>query len=150
MVGLTEGLYAVTDGRDVQYFNHYGSTTSVVAVEAWPFPVDVSLGIAAVTYYDDAPGERDTVGNPSTAMLGCACEDDESEGMRIRCAIAIYGGGDATREALANTTSLQSPTLSVVFHRRSTARYMTCSSSEISVQSVRCAHSPPPTPSLVR
>lgn len=138
VVGLTEGLYAVTDGRDIQYFSHYGAAESVVAVEAWPFPVDVSMGVAAVTYHDDNPGERDTIGNPSTAMLGCACEDTESEGMRIRCAIAIYGpGGGGGSGNASSASSLHQPELNVVFHKRSTAMHMRCSSSEISVQSVR-------------
>lgn len=56
VVGLTEGLYAVTDGTSVQYFNHYTSTESVLATDVWPIKVDVSFGIAAVTYYDDTPG----------------------------------------------------------------------------------------------
>lgn len=56
VVGLTEGLYAVTDGNSVQYFNHYGSTESIVSAGAWPIQVDVSYGIASVTYFEGDPG----------------------------------------------------------------------------------------------
>ena len=135
VVGLTEGLYAVTDGINIQYFNHYGSTHSVVSVDAWPFPVDVSMGVAAVTYFDsESHGGRDTIGNPSTAMLGCACEDTVSAGMAIRCAIAIYD--DSTKSAY-NGTKADDAVFNVVFQKRSTAKYMTCAGSEINIQSVR-------------
>jgi hypothetical protein len=136
VVGLTEGLYAVTDGKSIQYFNHYGSTKSVVSVNAWPFQIDVTMGIAAVTYYNDHPGARDPIGNPSTAMLGCACEDTSSAGMSIVCAIALY---DDTTKSAYNGTNANSTVFNVVFQKRSTAKYMTCAGSEISVQSVRCA-----------
>lgn len=39
VVGLTPGLYAVTDGVHVQYFNHYSNVESVLVPHAWPIPV---------------------------------------------------------------------------------------------------------------
>jgi hypothetical protein len=63
-------------------------------------------------------------------MLGCACEDTGDEaGMAIRCAIALYGGGESSNN---NQTVFRA-----VFQKRSTAKYMTCKGTEISVQSVR-------------
>lgn len=50
VVGLTRGLYAVTDGVHAQYFNHYDSIESTIAPNAWPIEIDVRFGVAAVTY----------------------------------------------------------------------------------------------------
>jgi hypothetical protein len=36
VVGLTPGLYAVTDGFHAQYFNHYDGVDSVVSPNIWP------------------------------------------------------------------------------------------------------------------
>jgi hypothetical protein len=93
------------------------------------------MGIAAVTFYDQNPSERDRNGNPSTAMLGCSCSDSEGF-MKIKCAIALYEGqsyGTTTNE----NVGVPDLTFNVVFDKRSTANYMTCLSSEISIQSVR-------------
>lgn len=139
VVGLTEGLYAVTDGTSVQYFNYYGATTSMVAKNAWPIPIDVSMGVAAVTYHTDNAGQRDPQGHPSTAMLGCACQDVPNKGMTITCAIALY---DAQGYGEGIVDAKEDLTFSVVFQKRSTANYMTCAESEISVQSVRCVLCP--------
>lgn len=128
VVGLTRGLYAVTDGRHAQYFNHYDSIESTIATNAWPIDVDVRYGIAAVTHMVK---QRDgTTGESTTTMMGCQCLDNNGlPPMRIRCALAL-------KEKIA----LQSPeenVFEVVFHQRSTAKYMSCATSQISVQSVR-------------
>lgn len=132
VVGLTPGLYAVTDGFHTQYFSHYNSQESEVVTNSWPVPVDVSFGVAAVTYYTG--GDRDAEGNPSTAMLGCSCTDNSgAPPMRIRCALALRDSG-----ALGETISVDSDlTFEVVFQKRSTSRYLTCREAQISVQSVR-------------
>lgn len=139
VVGLTENLYAVTDGLHVEYFDHHDSTSSVISTLAWPMQVDVSMGIAAVTYFDGAggknSGESDSLGNPSTTMLGCACFDQGGlPPMRIRCALALHGGPSYDEK---NGISPDDLMFDVVFQRQSTADYMTCKTSEISVQSVR-------------
>lgn len=134
VVGLTEGLYAVTDGYHAQYFNHYNSVETIIVPNAWPEPIDVSMGVAAVTYWDDHGAERDSLGFSSTTMLGCRCMDNAgAPPMRIRCVLALmeeqaYGDSISVEDDLA---------FDVVFHQRSTANYMTCKTSEISVQSVR-------------
>lgn len=127
VVGLTEGLYAITDGLHVQYFSHYNSVVSSVAKNAFPLQVDPSFGFAAVTYFE-TDGQHDDVGNPSTAIMGCRCDDDANVGVRIRCAFALYG-------STLNTTLDR--TFETVFHQRSTATQLTCKEAEISVQSVR-------------
>jgi hypothetical protein len=53
IVGLTDGLYGVTDGVHVQYFNHYNTIESVTVSNAWPIQIDVGMGVAAVTYFKD-------------------------------------------------------------------------------------------------
>ena len=47
-MGLTDWLYAVTDGTLAYYLAHTDGTQT--KTQAWPYPVDPSLGIAAVTY----------------------------------------------------------------------------------------------------
>lgn len=133
VVGLTEALYAVTDGTHIQYFNHYDSARSVVVPNAWPIPIDIRFGVASVTYYKDSP-ERDALGNPSTTMLGCRCLDlTEGRGISIQCALALedistYGDYITVEDDL---------TFNVPFQKRSTSKYMSCVGAEISVQSVR-------------
>ena len=69
VVGLTPGLYAVTDGTHAQYFNHYDSIESTILPNAWPIPIDVRYGVAAVTY---TTMQRDgATGEASTTMMGC-------------------------------------------------------------------------------
>jgi hypothetical protein len=69
VVGLTPGLYAVTDGVHAQYFNHYDGVNSVVSPSIWPFPIDVRFGVAAVTFSTEQRDE--STGDTSTTMLGC-------------------------------------------------------------------------------
>lgn len=130
VVGLTPGLYAVTDGTHIQYFNHYDGVDSMVTPNAWPIPIDVRYGVAAVTYRTE---QRDgSTGDTSTTMMGCRCLDNGGKPpMRIECALAlkesIFG---SNFDAMTNV-------FDVVFQQRSTADYMMCSMAQISVQSVR-------------
>lgn len=133
VVGLTAGLYAVTDGLHVQYFNHYDGVDSMVTPNAWPIPIDVRYGVAAVTYVTE---QRDgSTGDTSTTMLGCRCLDNAGQPpMRIECALAlkdpVFGTNIAKNVQMSNV-------FDVVFQQRSTANYMTCSMTQISVQTVR-------------
>lgn len=128
VVGLTPGLYAVTDGTHAQYFNHYDSIESTILPNAWPIDVDVRYGIASVTY---TARQRDgATAEASTTMLGCRCLDNDGKPpMRIQCALALK-----EKISLANS---QSNVFDVVFQQRSTADYMMCSMAQISIQSVR-------------
>jgi hypothetical protein len=40
VVGLTDGLYAVTDGVHAQYFNHYDSVDTMASPNVWPIEID--------------------------------------------------------------------------------------------------------------
>ena len=135
IVGLTPGLYAQTDGTNIQYWNHYDSTESVLVTGAWPIEIDPSFGVAAVTYFRGNTGDdRDGLGNPTTTALGCRCDDDDGKPpMRITCALALY-----EQASYGDAFSPQSDlTFNVKFQTRSTAQYMTCKESQISVKSVR-------------
>jgi hypothetical protein len=69
VVGLTPGLYAVTDGVNAQYFNHYDGVNSIVSPNIWPIPIDVRFGVAAVTFSTEQRDE--STGDTTTTMLGC-------------------------------------------------------------------------------
>jgi hypothetical protein len=72
VVGLTEGLYAVTDGVHAQYFNHYDSVESITSPYVWPIEIDTRFGVAAVTYRAGSGSEdRDSMGETTTTMMGC-------------------------------------------------------------------------------
>jgi hypothetical protein len=132
LVGLTEGLYAVTNWVHAQYFSSYRSVESTTVTNIWPIPIDTRLGVAAVVY-NRFSTERDDLGNPTTTMLGCQCLDDAGKPpMKIICGLALkefatYGA------ALDIENDL---TFEVTFQNKNTANYLTCKQSEINVQSV--------------
>jgi hypothetical protein len=131
LVGLTEGLYAATDGVHSQYFNHYHSVQTIEKTNTWPIPVEVALGVAAVTFFK-GDGELDDTGGSTTTMMGCQCTDGVA-GMRIQCGLSLYEQtymGDAL-------DPLVDLTFDVRFHQDETKRLMKCVETEISVQSVR-------------
>lgn len=133
VVALTDGMYAITDGISVEYVEYYRNVQRKVAVMAWPFEVDVRLGIAAVRYSEE--DETDNVGSGTTAMMGCACYDivdeDTYQGTRLEltCAILPY-----TEETSFQIVDYLLPTK---FQVATTAGYATCDTMTFSVQSVR-------------
>jgi hypothetical protein len=133
VVGLTEGLYAVTNGVHAQYFSSYKSIESVIVPDIWPVEIDTRFGVAAVVY-NKYSTERDELGDATTTMLGCQCRDSEGKPpMKIICGLALkeletYGG-------ILNIESDLS--FEVSFQDTRTATYLSCQSVEISVQSVR-------------
>jgi hypothetical protein len=98
VVGLTDWMYAVTDGVKAVYSDH--SETSKVKVQLWPFPgMDVALGVAAVTYSSvhdldvSTFSSGKTAGSmQTTAMLACNCTDTVGIGMVILCSILPMSG----------------------------------------------------------
>lgn len=98
--------------------------------------MDVTLGVAAVQYHSDG-AERDAQGDTGTTMLGCRCfDDDGAPPMRIQCALALHEAFSRLDDG--TPLAAQEPVVfDVVFQQRSTANYMTCLESQISVQSVR-------------
>jgi hypothetical protein len=156
VVGLTPGLYAITDGVHAQYFNHYDSIDTIASPYVWPIEIDTRIGVAAVTYRASSGSEeRDaSSGDATTTMLGCRCTDNGGlPPMRIQCALAMknvaaasYAStrgntGDSARtnddDPALNLQRALGSVFDVVFQQRSTADYMTCAMAQISVQSVR-------------
>ena len=85
VAGLTPRLFGVTDGKAVLYRGAHDGY--VWAYGAWPFPVDVELGLAAVSYSGSA-SETDSTGDSRTGLLGCRCVSGGE--LRLLCATAPY------------------------------------------------------------
>jgi hypothetical protein len=85
VVGITARIFGVTDGKAVLYRSAHDGY--VWAYGAWPFEVDVRLGLAAVSYSGSAT-ETDSSGDARTGLLGCRCVDDSS--FTLVCATAPY------------------------------------------------------------
>lgn len=119
VVGLTGWLMAVTDGAAVAYYGRGN-----LRVASWPAHVNVSYGLAAVTYAAssnlDVTSLSSSAFSGSTAILGCSCAGQ----LQITCTILPYEG------LLANQTSL----VPVFSHQ---AGGLTCQDVDIVVQSVR-------------
>ena len=95
VVGLTDWLYAVTDGITAVY---KGSNDPGAKVQSWPSQVDASLGIAAVVYstvhdvdVSAISGMQTSSTMQTTSMLGCTCTDDAT-GALILCSILPMAG----------------------------------------------------------
>lgn len=74
LVGLTETMFANTDGYNVLYYSTAkGAVRSEVAENVWPIPIDVRMGVAAVTYGDSGEQKDDEGHGTSTSMMGCRC-----------------------------------------------------------------------------
>ena len=86
VVGVTPRLFGVTDGRAVLYRGAHDGY--VWAYGAWPFAVDVRLGLAAVSY-DGSAAETDGTGDARTGLFGCTCIDGP-DGFQVLCATAPY------------------------------------------------------------
>lgn len=124
IVGMTAAMFARTDGVAVQYFSLSRDWQTVLHPYAFPFPVDVGLGVAAIAHISDL--HHDAGGDDTMALLGCVCEDTDA-GMQLQCGAAVF-------DDQVNATERFIP---VVFQLASTARYMACSKAKISVQSLR-------------
>jgi len=87
VVGLTPGMYAVTDGRSAAYFALTGGARLRFALENWPFRVETKYGIAAVQYAEGQ--DVDAAGDETTGMFGCECADSP-QGLVLSCASVPY------------------------------------------------------------
>ena len=131
-VGLTEWLYAVTDGATAMYQGSGG----VAVVRAWPYPVDVGNGVAAVAYgraneldASTLSGAGATRGSAqTTGMLGCNCTDLAAGGIAVACAILPMAGavGDPAKYLLQG-----------IFPDDQVAGYLVCAGVHLYVRSVR-------------
>lgn len=124
IAGMTNAMFARTDGVSVQYFSLARDWQMVLHPDAFPFPVDVSYGVAAIAHISDL--HHDAKGDDTMALLGCACADTDS-GLAITCGAAVFDDQlNASRRIVP-----------VEFQLASTAQYMACSKLVIKVQSLR-------------
>lgn len=135
VVGLTSWMYAVTDGYSALYLSSDESLG--LREQLWPFPMDPSLGFAAVSYAavsdldaSSLSGGR-TVGSlQTTAILGCNCSDIPGS-LEILCSILPYTGIPAN-------TDPSNYLLQVLFPDETTAPLIgSCRDLDISVHSNR-------------
>ena len=121
VVGLTAGMYAVTDGKSAAYFALTGGARLQFAIHNWPFAVETKYGVAAVQYADGQ--DVDAAGDETTGMFACACADSP-EGLVLSCASVPYQEhtGDA-----ASTTVHQ-----ILWYRPLAPRGLKCE--EVAVQ----------------
>lgn len=133
VVGLTDWLYAVTDGISAMYMGHSDLDSKF---SVWPYPVDVGNGIAAVVYSQvhdldvSALSEGKTVGSmQTTAMMGCSCVDSLS-GIEVWCSIVPMGG-------VPDTSYKSDYQFQVLFPDDTVSSLMVCDGIDIYVKSVR-------------
>lgn len=129
-IGLTDWLMATSNSSLAYFFSTTGNTA---APRQWPQPIDVSLGVAAVTYAGVGSVDvtsltqgRRPASRQSTTLLGCACVDS-SAGLDIQCALLPFSGSLTTNQS----------TFSVWFQDDTWRKQLTCSTVEITVRSVR-------------
>lgn len=134
VVGLTQWMYAVTDGYTAIY---KGSDDRGVRTQRWPYAMDASLGVAAVSYGPMSDLDASTVtaartvgSLQTTAMMACNCSNTDA-GIEILCAILPLNGLPSGKAA-ANYL------LQVLFPDEMTARILgTCDQVDIAVHSNR-------------
>ena len=124
IAGMTDTMFARTDGVSVQYFSLARDWQVVLHPDAFPFPVDVSYGVAAVAHIPDL--HHDAKGDDTMALLGCACADTDA-GLVLTCGAAVF-------DDQMNASQRVVP---VEFQLASTAQYMACSKIVVKVQSLR-------------
>ena len=73
LVGLTETLFATTDGYSVIYYTTAKSSLrGQIGRNLWPIHVDIRMGIAAVQFGNGAGEQMDDQGyGKTTSMMGC-------------------------------------------------------------------------------
>jgi hypothetical protein len=132
VVGLTPSLYAITDADSIVYHSMVGASLRVAyALHAWPFKVDLRLGVAAVRY-NTAP-DIDDEGNGRTGMLACRCVDADNAGLQIMCASVPYQHHLADDENQHHEFTVHR----VRFVPDSARVGLTCATVDIRVQSLR-------------
>ena len=130
VVGLTDTLYAFTDGVSTVYDDNLDGGQKAVSVANWPFPINVNFGVAAVRYNDVFDG--DDAGDVRTGMLGCRCEDSDA-GINLWCASVGYLQTVNDNETMFNLSSIHQ----VRFADAGATRYMTCDNTHIKVAPLR-------------
>ena len=136
VVGLTSSMYAITDGWSSEYVVYDKAAERLFVQPAWPFPINVAYGVAAIKYTDSDASDYN--GQRTTSMLGCKCEDVfKQDGftsqIAITCAITPFDP-EAYDTMKVRSSAYQMP---VEFQTQSTATFLQCNQIQVSVQSVR-------------
>lgn len=124
IVGMTEHMFARTDGNSVHYFSLERDWQTVVHRDAFPFDVDTRYGVAAVSHFSDA--DHDPKGDDTTALLGCACGYG-SQGITITCGVAMFTDAVPAEQRI----------VPVQFQLPSTGQLLSCSKVLVRVESIR-------------
>lgn len=82
VVGLTDNMYAITDGVSTVYRSLVQRGQFYYAIENWPVEIEPRYGVAAVSH--STLFDPDNSGDGRTGLLGCRCEDG-SEGIEVVC-----------------------------------------------------------------
>lgn len=130
-VGMTHNMLAVTNGDSVLFRSAHDGY--VWAYGAWPVPMDVNFGFAAVTYTPSAGMDADATAETRTGILGCTCVDNanaDKDGLALICGTAPY-----LQHARAEDGAR--PQLHDVIFESGATRGMTCGWTRISVQALR-------------
>lgn len=132
IVGLTDWMYAITNGETIVYKGHNGNTTKF---NTWPALVKVQYGIAAVSYAKMNGLDVSVVSDGSTktalqttAMLGCRCSDVGTT-LRISCSVIPM-------EGIVNT-QISNYNLDVFFPNTQITKDLQCENLDIHVKSNR-------------
>lgn len=148
-VGLSTGLYAVTDGFSVQWVSFYGQIQEQFAYGAWGGGgiIEPLYGLAAVEFSKGSESLAGTLQGATSSIMGCRCADVPVEGgqeigqgvlteMQISCAILSRDAaiGTLNEDSLGLSAPADVP---VRFFNPNTALYMKCSETKIQVQSAR-------------
>ena len=124
MVGMTDYMFARTDGLGVQYFSLDRDWQTVLHPEAFPFRVSAMYGLAAVAHFHDA--DHDAKGDDTTGLLGCTCAHTNI-GLQLTCGVAMFG----------TDVSGEDRTIPVSFQLPSTGQMLKCNKVMVKVESVR-------------
>lgn len=134
VVGLTDTLYAITDGQSTVYRSLVQGGRDIVAEQNWPFVVEPRYGIAAVQHSELL--DADYGGFSRTGLLGCRCDDltdGETRSIQITCASVPFLDivDDEMEQFNASTTHR------IVFPSPLMTHHMRCRDTHVKVSSLR-------------
>lgn len=124
IVGMTEYMFARTDGLSVQYFSLDRDWQTMIHRDAFPFDVNLAYGVAAISHFPDA--DHDPKGDDTTSLLGCSCAYT-SVGVQFTCGVAMF----------TDTVAAEQRTIGVKFQLPSTGQVLSCNKVMVRVESVR-------------
>lgn len=133
VVGMTDNLFAVTDGQSTEYHSSTDMEETEMAVGNWPFAVNVAYGVAAVQHGET--NDMDAAGDTRSGLFGCQCVDvplSDRVSMEIWCA-SVPHTVHHDNETEYNTAT----THRINFQTVSSNYGMSCSTVKIKVSTLR-------------